>query len=331
MAKPIWILLLFFSINSYSARNFKAIEIPNTTCADGSPYKVFYDKGRDSSRLAVKLKGGNACWSYFTCFQLNITPKKAPESVSDGIGFGSDSSSQSPVASSDFLYFPYCTGDVFLGDHRASYRGKFYSHGGRQVVEKSMKYLAAQGYFSKRQEVVLYGDSAGAMGALYHLKTLDQHLHNVKRKTLIADSPGLHFGDTFWSLFTDNLFSDYSDALAEINYPISKNKGLIAGVVPQLCQDYPDWEIGIMQTSRDRTMSLIFGQITESWHERKVFSSEGIYQLTKDASDNCSAFVPKSNLHVILNKRKGMALRAGGISALKYVFDLVENGAGETF
>lgn len=334
MVKKLIIILsaLLFTTSSFAIRSFESVEIPNARCGDGSPYKVFIEN-KSSNRLAFKLQGGGACWSHFTCFTLGTARGKIPNKLQEDEGFSSDNKSLSPISNYSYVYFPYCTGDVHLGTHTAKYDGKRYNHNGRNNIELAVNYLLDNELIKPYQvdDFVLYGNSAGALGALYHINRIAPIFANAAKKTLILDAPGLHFGRGFWYNFTDKLFSDYGDALAKAGIEISKNKGLIAEVVPILCERNPDFEVGVLQTTEDRTMSWIFGEISAKDHARAVLGSNGIFELTKNPSDNCSAFIPSSNKHQMLNRNSKLGLRAGEKTAIDYAYELINYGSRENY
>ena len=326
------IAIICLVVPAFASRNYDSIEIPNAYCGDGSPYKVFVE-ARSSSRLGLKIQGGGACWSHFTCFTLGTARGSIPRQPKDSQGFSSDSSFQSPIADFSYIYFPYCTGDVHLGTHIASYDDKSYRHSGKDNIYKAVRYLMENQIVNPQyiDELVLYGDSAGALGALYHINHIAPYFEQTNRKTLLLDSPGLHFGDSFWYTFTDELFSDYQLAMNEIGYEINKDSGLIADVIPRVCSMHSDWQVGVIQTTRDRTMSIFFGGISAGDHERRVLGEGGIFRLTANPNDNCSAFVPDSNKHVLMNKRNKLDVVAGGKNVVQYTYEMVQEGAGANY
>lgn len=328
----VMIIALFMSQSVWAIRSFDSIEIPDAYCGDGSPYKVFVE-ARSNTRLSFKIQGGGACWSHFTCFTLGTARGAIPERLEETQGFSSDNSLYSPVSDFSYVYFPYCTGDVHLGRHAASYKSKNYYHIGRENIERSIQFLMEGGYVDPAglREFVLYGDSAGAIGALYHLKNIAPYFSHVEKKRVILDSPGLHFGDSFWSKFSDELFNDYKIGLYEVGMNLTKGSGVIAQAVPNVCAANPDWELGVIQSTRDSTMSFMFGEISPANHEKAVLGRGGILQLTSNPNDNCSAFIPASKSHVLMNKNSKLGTQAGSKTAIQYAYELVQEGAQENY
>lgn len=317
---------------SWASRSFEKIEIPGAICGDGSPYSVFVEN-RSNNKLAIKLQGGGACWDHFTCYTLGSARGKIPNRLSEDEGFSADNDRLSPIADYSYVYFPYCTGDVHLGAHRALYKDKVYRHNGRNNILMSIRYLIENDFVrpSDVDDFVLYGSSAGAIGALYHLKNIGAYFEGAQKKTLIADAPGLHFGDNFWYNFTDALFYDYATALGELGFNLEKDRGNIASVVPMLCQDNHTWDIGVIQATRDRVMSWVFGRTSADAHEERVLGPDGIFQLTQNPNDNCSAFTPYSQKHILMNDNRKLGIRAGGKRVIEYAYEMVRVGAGASY
>jgi hypothetical protein len=71
-------------------------------------------------------------------------------------------------------------------------------------------------------------------------------------------------------------------------------------------------------------MSGVFGAISPDDHEKLVYGPTGIYSRTSDATDNCSAWVPRSAMHTFLVTDETAAIRAStGDSAVDYIRNLV--------
>jgi hypothetical protein len=253
-----------------SRRDFEKIIIPDTKCGDGSPYQVFYSKLK-SKKLAFDFMGGGACWSFFTC--IGPTPMAwvhhIPFLLESG-GFVSSDPKRSPVSDYSLLFFPYCSGDVYLGDHTALYgpeNSMPMLHQGKRNIEKTLKYLVEKKIisFAEIEDIVVYGYSAGAIGAIYHLNTITPYLtKKTTNKVLIADSPGLHFGNSFWNKFTPNLLNDFKNALSLAGIALNQTTGNLGQHVKKACDMFPDWKVGILQASKDIMMSQVFGSISPS-------------------------------------------------------------------
>ncbi|MEM6709243.1 MAG: pectin acetylesterase-family hydrolase [Pseudomonadota bacterium] len=94
-----------------------------TLCSDGSPYAFFVRPG-DPEKLVFYLQGGGACWNLQTCDPLGtpsytINVDRANPEAYDGI-FNFDRA-DNPLREHTFVFAPYCSADVHLGDAEQRY------------------------------------------------------------------------------------------------------------------------------------------------------------------------------------------------------------------
>ncbi|MFK8139373.1 MAG: pectin acetylesterase-family hydrolase [Bdellovibrionales bacterium] len=306
-------------------------EIPGATCGKGGNFFVWNNQ-TGSKKLFISMAGGNACWSRRTCYGFfSFTRMETLEEYDSQKHLYSLDESVSKFGEHDFMYIPYCTGDVHLGIHTANYDGKVANHVGRNNVQAVWDYFQNQGndFWNQYDEVVLYGASAGAIGALYHIQTLAPYVEKVGNKSLILDSPGLHFGDDFWNKFSQDLTADYSEALSSFGFPMDVQKGNVAGVIPKICEMYPNWNVGVLQASKDGVMSKTFGEISRKNHHKLVHGPTGVLALTEDPHDNCSAYVPSNKDHVFLKDKKKSKRELNGTTPMTYAKQVADGQALE--
>jgi hypothetical protein len=307
-------------------RQWRKIEVPGAVCGDGKPYPIFVSAG-DPERIAFDVMGGGACWDAVTCYALPDTWVHPIPAPIDPGGFVSADPARSPVAGYTMVYFPYCTGDVHLGSHVARYLpGVDFHHAGATNFRAALSALKEDGAvdLEHARQFVMMGYSAGALGALSHVFDVEPLVRQVPDKVLIADSPGLHFGNTFWDKFTPALIHDFTVAMGRVGLRITPGEGNLSSLVPLVCHQLPDWRVGVLQGSRDVVMSSVFGAISPDDHERMVYGSNGVFELTRDPMDNCSAWVPRTEMHTFLVTDQTAAIRAStGDSAVDYIRNLV--------
>lgn len=290
------------------ARNWDRVEIPGAVCGDGLPYSIFVNKKADSKNLLVEFMGGGACWDFGTCFGVDLSGIKLrtwmhplPEVpfysyLTSDMMFWNDH----PFKDDSAIYLPYCTGDVFAADHVADYSGfKTYHQGYRNIVA-TFQYLAQKNIlkFSEVERLTAFGASAGAIGALVHLKNIEPYFPRAK-KIAIIDSAGLHFGPTFWNKFTPRLVGDFTQAFASAGLTLNPNDGFVAQYMGPVFANLKQWNIGIMQATRDQVMSTVFGEISPEEHRRLVLSDRGIVAVAKNYP-NTSVWISDSDMHTFM-------------------------------
>ncbi len=315
-------LLVCFLLISFNAlANFETIKIPGAVCGNGGSFSVFYKKGH-SDKLAIEFMGGGACWSASTCYGPNFRAwfHQLPKAVTKASLAANGSKEETPFFDHSFLYIPYCTGDVFAGKHTAKYRfGIKAHHQGYTNIKKVFDHLIKKKIINPENvtDLGLFGASAGALGALIHGKNIEARFPNALKKTLIADSPGLHWGEEFWEKFSPKMLKDIIDALAGVNLEIDTHDGFIAELLPDVCALYQDFNIGFLQGSKDVVMTLLFGNITAKDHEDLIYSEQGLYGVTQRIR-NCKAWVPSTHMHTFLLTNPSGKIKAGKKSAIEF-------------
>jgi hypothetical protein len=318
-------------------RRWEAVEIPGAFCGNGEPFSVYLStRNVELSKIAVVMMGGGACWSEETCYGSDRSTLLFPiPGVVQKRGFLSLDPQRSPVFDHAALFVPYCTGDVHVGRHIGQYGSKTVRHQGRTNVELALAHLSRLGRldFRNAQQIVLTGFSAGALGALMHSLEVDRYTRSGQKRVLVVDAPGLHFGPKFWDKFSPALVHDFQEAMKEagIDPERQSNPGLLAGIIPALCRKLPGWTVGVLQGSRDRIMSSKFGDLTPEEHEKLVFGAGGVLALTADPSDSCSSWVASTDQHTFLVDDLTARTKAGGLSAMDYVRELLSGGAGRNY
>jgi hypothetical protein len=329
-------ITLLFSFSSFSFENkdlergvrlWKKITIPGAKCGNGEPYSIWFDEGKNNKKLTVELMGGGACWSKETCFGPNFKSWLFPIPRFPLMSLMSAKSKKiSPSGDGSYLYFPYCTADVWAGKHTANYsfKKKTY-HWGYRNLRQAFKYLKNKNMipFSDVNELIIYGASAGALGSFLHGNFIAKQLPANVQKTIIADAPGLHFGDSFWDKFPTRFIDDINSSLNEVGLSVDLNSGNLSSQINTLCEGMSDWNIGVLQGSRDYFMSKVFGEISQDDHHALVFGQDGIWEHSKPYP-HCSTWLKSSGHHTFLIFPYTWFWKAGGTSAKDFAFHLVD-------
>ena len=311
-----------------SNNTWTRVEVPGARCGDGSPYAVFLRQGQ-AERLVIELSGGGACWDKRSCYGPIPLTRMSLSAPGEESGLASPDPNASPFADATYVWLPYCTGDVHAGTHIANYEGAQVIHDGSTNVRSSAQVLESSlGLMSAAREVYLVGRSAGAIGVLLHLAWFDAMLSNEVRRVALVDSPGLHFGTSFWNKFSDAYFGDVRDHMAEIGLSVTRGEGLIAPQLPGLCQRYDQWKIGFLQSTRDRVMSLVFGSISQARHERAVLGDTGLAQLVRQQSGECYAWIHDSAGHTFTGSTDSIERGTRGVTAAAFARSIVSEGPG---
>lgn len=297
--------------------------VPGAQCGNGDPYAIDIRLGR-SDRLAFEMRGGGACWNALTCYGPAPLAQMALPATDDRDGLSSPLPDESPLADATYVSMPYCTGDIHVGRHEAQYGRKTVQHMGGENLERVLEFLDKEwNLFTTVVEFTAVGQSAGALGVLLNLPQFDRYLDSGTRRVAIVDSPGLHFGRQFWERFPEPWFGDVAQAMSSVGAVADRQNGFIAPELRSICGRFSHWDIGILQSTRDTVMSLVFGSISPSAHERLVLSSSGVSELARNPEGHCAIWVHDSARHTFTGKSSDRSSETKGVSGFRFASDLI--------
>jgi len=163
---------------------WQKVELPGTTCGNGSQYKFFiHDTG--SPNVLFLFEGGGACWDYDTCSgRAGVLGAANPNGIPDDYmqqttaryvsplvngadpGLPGRSKTDLPTKGWNIVYMPYCTGDVHAGNNPATYTDPIgqeppltWHHSGYNNTIAAAHY--AKSRFPNIQKLLVTGYSAG--------------------------------------------------------------------------------------------------------------------------------------------------------------------------
>ena len=157
-----------------------------TVCSEGSEY-VFYFRPGDAGKLVVFFQGGGACWNAGNC-DLTKEPtfdstvgeeddprlKQADNLYREWDGIFDQSNPENPVADYSFLFIPYCTGDVHLGNRTVQYSDSVtVRHQGFANAESALHWVFDR--ITSPEKVFVTGESAGSLASTVYAMALARH------------------------------------------------------------------------------------------------------------------------------------------------------------
>jgi hypothetical protein len=139
-------------------------EFPDTSCRDGSAAGLSVYLVPGSERVMIYLEGGGSCFDAETCAS---NPPEVVVRAPEASGIFDRAHADNPVGDWSFVYIPYCSGDLHMGDARdvsiAGVEG-LQQFQGRPNLERFLERLVPT--FADARQVLLTGVSAGGLGAL---------------------------------------------------------------------------------------------------------------------------------------------------------------------
>jgi hypothetical protein len=170
----------------------------DTMCADGSEY-AFWVHPADPAKVVFFLEGGGACWDATTCAFSDDDSRTYDWKVTDGDnpayrgGIFDLDHPDNPLAGYSFVYVPYCTGDVYLGNVIREYSPELtVRHNGFVNGTAALTHLVAN--YPHAEQVVVAGVSAGSVAAPVYGGLVTDVLPNAQ-VTVLADSSGAYPND----------------------------------------------------------------------------------------------------------------------------------------
>lgn len=231
------------------------VEVPGTTCANGSPAGIGVNRGATAGGpLDIYFEGGGACWDVATCtanpplaINLDVT-YDAAKLATDTAALVPDRSATNPYANATYVFVPYCTADLHAGTQVMAYPGgPTIHHTGGSNTQAFVDAIAAA--FPDAPLVWVSGSSAGGYGATLNFHRFTAHWANAH---LMEDSsPFVDFVASYptmqdaWKLaFPPNCTSCATS---------------FTSVFDAVVAAHPDARIGLMTFDNDETIRAYFG------------------------------------------------------------------------
>jgi hypothetical protein len=137
-----------------------------------NPIFSFFVKGGNVNNLVIYFEGGGSCWNDLSClspkkiYKTDVTDADSPVHLK---GMFDLSHPYNPFKDWNFVYIPYCTGDVHCGDKDAIYKygsGQAWTihHRGHDNFLAALKWVTEN--FKQPDKIFVTGSSAGSYGAI---------------------------------------------------------------------------------------------------------------------------------------------------------------------
>jgi len=177
------------------------IEPPGVVCGNNSQYKLFANFSAKSDNLIVVLEPGGACWDYESCTGMSgIRGAANVDGLKDDhyklapfiSPFLNRDMEEMPTRDWNFIYVPYCTGDVHTGNNVATYTAESggasveFHHDGHNATKALTEYIEAN--FAHIPKFFVTGCSAGGVGSLVNYHFLRNGISSVEKGYMLNDS-----------------------------------------------------------------------------------------------------------------------------------------------
>lgn len=258
-------------------------------CANGQATGVGVNLTTRSRDVIVYFEGGGACWDALTCRKLQLSIN-----IANGYGkteFDNDfqrsmlpllrSEPQNPFREFNYVFIPYCTGDLHVGDNvvdqivdggdgGADAGGTFETHfvGARNVQAALARIVAT---FRDAGQVWIGGDSAGGYASLMNFWRFNEAFPSSFRGVVDDSGQPIQPRAELWSAWK-NAWNFHappgcSECDARLSAYLDHNHGIS-----------PNTRFGLLSYADDPSISSYFG-ITDE--ELARFAAGGVNTATR--------------------------------------------------
>jgi hypothetical protein len=248
------------------AEQWTWVDFPGSRCINGGASGIGVSLNPGSSRVAIYLEGGGACFDPLTCAVVaNRTGYKQGEFDSDVQSGLLDSGAfnrddpDNPFRDFNFIWVPYCSGDVFSGNNPSgAVGGGSQQFLGYQNIGLFLQRLVPT--FATATQVVLAGSSAGGVGAAYNYDRVAQAFGDVP--VLLLDDSGIVLSDTYMKPCEQAQWrSDWgmgSTLPSDCPECTGSDGGGLVNLALHIAAKYPDRRMGLIVSEQDAVFRQFF-------------------------------------------------------------------------
>lgn len=240
------------------------VDFPDSFCRDGSTAGLGLSLNSASDKVMIFMQGGGACFDFLTCATnpANAAMQKGPQMA----GVFDRSQDANPVKDWNFVFVPYCTGDVHLGTKED---GSVESVNGVQKFVGRKNLLAYLNRivptFPDASQVLLTGISAGGFGAAANMEIVQWAFGDIPVTAIDDSGPPMaseylptclqEKWRTTWG-FDDSILQDCGDDCPDPNdYSIPYSV--------HVANKFPDRMGGLIETTNDSVITVFYGYGTD--------------------------------------------------------------------
>jgi hypothetical protein len=245
------------------------VEPPGVVCGNNSQYKFWVNFSDKSDNLIVVLEPGGACWDYESC-----TGKSGIRGAANVDGLADDHYKLAPFISPffnrfaeemptkdwNFVYVPYCTGDVHTGNNVATYTDAAgtssveFHHDGHNASQSIVSWI--DGNFTHVPKMFVTGCSAGGVGALVNYNFLRKGVKSVKKGYMLDDSGPVFPSTGFSAPLHEKIRSAWNVDSLGGDLPASFTFDDMGTINTALADEFPNDRLAVTYFRRDYNFSL---------------------------------------------------------------------------
>lgn len=334
-------VIVIFPVNAQDGGNLPSFDELNegwnnlagddtTICSNGGDYS-FYVRPANSEKLVVYFQGGGACWFGQIC-DLNATPTYDPtvdetDDPSQASGILDFNNEANPLADYSFVFIPYCTADVHIGNSVSVYSvGEGDDMGDPLTIYhngyKNAMYVLNWVYdnFDAPSDIFVTGSSAGSIPSPFYTALIAEEYPDAYIAQL-GDASGGYRGDLIenfskWGTLTilpD--WPEYADVTLEnLTFETFYRVGTTR---------YPDITFTQYNAAHDETQYFFLSLVGILDTPLPDQLTEAFADINEVASGNFHAYTAGGPLHTILLRPEFFTYQVDGLLFSDWLTDLV--------
>ncbi len=293
------------------------VPFSGAVCMNGTSTGIGINKTSASKNLVIFMQGGNACFNAASC---SVTAHKngygpadfdTEKAQLDSTPFFDRTSAANPLKDYNYVYIPYCTGDLHFGDNDTMVGGKARTfHGYNNVLLYLQRIVAT---YPDATNVILSGVSAGGFGSALNYDQVSKAFPTL-HVTLIDDSgppmiePAVavclqkHFYDT-WG------FAKSMPAGCAGCKPA--NGAFLKPFVDYITSTYTSSRLGLISSTQDGTISQFL-----SFGDNNCSNIDGLPIVAMDAGAKYTAGLQDLRDNVLAGKTNFKMFLIDGVNNL---------------
>ena len=307
------------------------ISFDDTKCRDGSPAGVSINRNNSSKKLMIYLEGGGACFETLSCLTNAASVGAATTPTEAGIF--ARANADNPVKDWNYVYVPYCTGDVHSGtkeDVTVPGVAGTQNFMGRRNLESFMKRIVPS--FPDVEQVLFTGSSAGGFGAATNGEYVQKVFGDVPVFVIDDSGPSmsneymrgclLEVWNEIWG-FDDGFLADCGgDCTDPTNYGIEYSLHTIKGLRNDVMG-------GLYETTADGTISLFYGLGTDACPAASIPADQfkaGLLDFRatiEPLTSSYGTYFLEGTGHTILRSDAFYTAEVGGVKFVDWFSDII--------
>ena len=324
------------------------IDVAGAQCRDGSATGLGVRLQENADDLVIFMEGGGACFNDPTCSQNRARFGEADFTGRVAEGFGDQglfntSRAENPVGDWNYVYVPYCTGDVHSGSARdVQVPGV---DGAQQFVgyDNFTRYVnLLKSYFGgDLDRILVTGSSAGGFGTLANYEQVAQRFTTADI-TLLDDAGPLLPDDAVLTPGLQQLWISLWNLDATYPGPALTEPSDLENVYQYYADTY-DANFGLASYEEDATIRFFysFGIAAQDPSCAESLSrdepciggaayEDALYNLRSQLPEEWVTFYPDGETHTFLREEdRFFTPTAGGVALSQWLGDLLSGEAAD--